>query len=131
MPVICPKLEERCVNYTCNIIYQTSATTAKTSFNGTGISVFQHFDDTEQKDLAEPAITIEGGTDDTSPCSNSSSKTLPKLPISYTQVPPVTQNMSSAVPQIDGPVKSRLPFCNSCLGIALQVNNTQLNCTTE
>ena len=38
-----------------NINHQTSATTAKTSFNGTGISVFQHFD-TKHAATLEPAL---------------------------------------------------------------------------
>ena len=42
-----------------NINHQTSSTTAKSSFNGTGISVFQHFSTSEQTTNGESAMPLE------------------------------------------------------------------------
>ena len=39
-----------------NINHQTSATTAKSSFNGTGISMFQHFSNTDQTASSEQSV---------------------------------------------------------------------------
>ena len=46
-----------------NINYQTSATTANSSFNGTGISVFQHFSNSEQTAESEHKVPVEESPD--------------------------------------------------------------------
>ena len=92
-----------------NINHQTSSTTAKSSFNGTGISVFQH-----QNRLAtngESAMPLEESPDCTVVTPISSQKRLPKLPLSYTQVPPVTEGkLSCAVPSLAKPVTTECPL---------------------
>ena len=89
-----------------NINHQTSATTAKGSFNGTGISVFQH--NTDDTDACEPVVTlVNESSDSTKP----SQKNLPRLPMSYTQVFPVAQSkLSCPVPSSTKPVTTECPL---------------------
>ena len=61
-----------------------SSSTAKDSFHGTGISLFQH----TQSEISQPTV-------DMLICSSLSNKTLFKLPQSYSYVPPVTQSHDS------------------------------------
>ena len=94
-----------------NINHQTSSTTAKSSFNGTGISVFQHFSTSEQTTNGESAMPLEESPDCTVVTPISSQKRLPKLPLSYTQVPPVTEGkLSCAVPSLAKPVTMECPL---------------------
>ena len=94
-----------------NINHQTSSTTAKSSFNGTGISVFQHFSTSEQTTNGESAMPLEESPDCTVVTPISSQKRLPKLPLSYTQVPPVTEGkLSCAVPSLEKPVTTECPL---------------------
>ena len=100
-----PQLKKMCITTSAvdNINHQTSATTAKSSFNGTGISVFQHFSDSEQTAEMEPVMLLEETS--TEVATNLPRKRLPKLPLFYTRVPPVSQGkLSCAVPSIEEPV---------------------------
>lgn len=91
-----------------NINHQTSATTANSSLNGTGISVFQHFNNFDEY---EPVMTLEESADCTLVATNLSRKSLPRLPLSYTQVPPVTQGkLSCPVPILTKPVTTECPL---------------------
>ena len=93
-----------------NINHQTSATTAKSLFNGTGISVFQH-GNSEETVESEPTMPLEESPDCTVATTNLSRKSLPKLPLSYTRVPPVTQGkLSCAVPNLAKPVTTECPL---------------------
>ncbi len=107
---VCPSQLKRGVFTTCavdNINHQTSATTAKNSLNGTSISVFQHFNDSNYDEF-EPVMTFDESCGVTS---TSSRKGLPRLPTSYTQVPPVTQsNLSCPVPSLDWPMMTKCPL---------------------
>ena len=71
-----------------NINHQTSATTAKSSFNGTSVSVFQHFSSTDQITAYEPVMApeefFEEFSESISQSTNLPWKTLPKLHQSYT-----------------------------------------------
>lgn len=90
-----------------NINHQTSATTAKSSFNGAGISVFQHGISAE----SEPAMPLEESPDCTIATTNLSRKSLPKLPLSYTRVPPMTGGkLSCAIPSLAKPVTTECPL---------------------
>ena len=117
LKIVCPPQLKRGVFTTFavdNINHQTSATTAKSSFNGTGISVFQH----GISEQSQPAMQIEESLDCTitTSSSRSSRKCLPKLPLSYTQVPPVTQGkLSCAVPNMAMPVITECPLVPSSL----------------
>ena len=94
-----------------NINHQTSATTAKNSFNGTGISMFQHFNTTDQTAADESVMTLQEPSNSTSQQANPSWKRLPSLPTSYTQVAPVTQGkLSSQITSIDQPVATKCPI---------------------
>ena len=93
-----------------NINHQTSATTAKSSFNGTGISVFQHYGTSEQSIESEPTMPLDEFPDCTV-ATNMSRKTLPKLPLSYTQVPPVAHGkLSCVVPSLEKPLTTECPL---------------------
>ena len=76
--------------------------------NGTGISVFQHFADTDQINALEPITEVEESEDNTASVPTSlPTKRLPRLPMSYTQMPPVTQSkLEWSVPKIDRSLKS-------------------------
>ena len=95
-----------------NINHQTSATTAKSSFNGTGISVFQHFSTFEETAESEPALPLEEPLDCTAAATTTlPGKSLPKLPLSYTRVTPVTHGkLSCAVPSMANPVMTECPL---------------------
>ena len=72
-----------------NIDHNSSATTAKDSFHGTGISLVQH--PTFADEGVDRGIVIIGG--------KAGSKTVHRLPHFYTDVPPVTSSVKqSAVP---------------------------------
>ena len=60
-----------------NINHQTSATTVKSSFNGTSVSVFQHF---SQTTAYEPVMAPEEPSESIPRSTNLPRKTLPKLP---------------------------------------------------
>ncbi len=90
--VVCPPTMRGSVFTTAavdNIDHNPSATTAKDSFHGTGISLLQHptFAD---EGVDRGTVIIEG---------NAGSKTVNQLPRFYTDVPPVTSSVKqSAVP---------------------------------
>jgi hypothetical protein len=114
---VCPPELKRCVFTTSamdNVNHQTSATTAKSSFNGTSISVFQHFDSIEQATESEPALSLEEAPESPAVTTNLSRKSLPKLPLSYTQVSPVTQGkLSCVVPSLARPLTTECPLVAS------------------
>ena len=88
-----------------NINHQMSATTAKSSFNGKSVSVFQHFSSTDQITADEPVTSPEEFSESNSRSTNLPHKTLPKLPQSYTQVSPVIESqIYCPVPRIIQPV---------------------------
>ena len=96
-----------------NINHQTSATTAKGSFNGMGISVFQHgiFEQSQSAMQLEESLEC---TITTTSSSHSSPKYLPKLLLSYTQVSPVTQGkLSCAVPNMAMLMTAKCPLVPS------------------
>ena len=95
-----------------NINHQTSSTTAKSSFNGTGISVFQHFSSTDETTSYESVMPLEEPSDSISePQTNPLRKKLPRLPLSYIQVPPVTQSkLSSSIPSVNQPMMTECPL---------------------
>lgn len=100
--VMCPpKLKENILtNYAVldNIDHNPSSTTAKDSFHGTGISLFQH----PQCEASGVEHTTMMALAD----SNISNKVLRKLPQSYTDVPPVTLSKKDPVlPKVEGPNK--------------------------
>ena len=90
--VVCPPIMRGSVFTTAavdNIDHNPSATTAKDSFHGTGISLVQH--PTFADEGVDRGIVIIGG--------NAGSKTVHQLPHFYTDVPPVTSSVKqSAVP---------------------------------
>ena len=109
MNTVCPPQLKRGVftsSAVDNINHQTSATTTKSSFNGTGISVFQH--NTDDTDACEPVVTlVNESSDSTKP----SQKSLPRLPMSYTQVFPVAQSkLSCPVPSSTKPITTECPL---------------------
>ena len=93
--VVCPPIMRSSVFTTAavdNIDHNPSATTAKDSFHGTGISLVQH--PTFADEGVDRGIVIIGG--------NAGSKTVHQLPHFYTDVPPVTSSVKqSAVPTTD------------------------------
>lgn len=108
LDAVCPPQLKKHVFTTAavdNINHQTSSTTAKNSFNGTGISIFQHCENLSNNTVSE-RIEVEN-TLDNEAAVNNSTKRLPRLPVSYTQVPPVAEGrLSSTIPQVDGPITS-------------------------
>ena len=76
-----PQLKKRVFTTSAmdNINHQTSATTAKSSFNGTDISVFQHYGTSEQSIESEPTMPLDESPDCTV-ATNRSQKTLPNSP---------------------------------------------------
>ena len=66
-----------------NIDHNPSATTAKDSFHGTGISLLQH-PNVADEGVDHGIVIIEG---------NAGSKTVNQLPHFYTDVPPVTSSV--------------------------------------
>ena len=99
-----------------NINHQTSATTAKSSFNDPSVSVFQHFSSTDQTTAYEPVMAPEEFSESISQSTNLPRKTLPKLPQSYTQVSPVTESqICCPVPRISQPVMTECPLMTPAL----------------
>ena len=90
--VVCPPIMRAGVFTTAavdNIDHNPSATTAKDSFHGTGISLLQHPTFAEEG-VDRGIVIIEG---------HAGSKPVNQLPHFYTDVPPVTSSVkSSAVP---------------------------------
>ena len=93
--VVCPPIMQGSEFTTAavdNIDHNPSATTAKDSLHGTGISLVQH--PTFADEGVDRGIVIIGG--------NTGSKTVHQLPHLYTDVPPVTSSVKqSAVPTTD------------------------------
>ena len=99
-----------------NINHQASAMTAKNSFNGTSVSIFQHFSSTDQTTAYEPVMAPEEFSESISRSTNLPRKTLPKLPQSYTQVSPVTESqICCPFPRISQPVMIECPLMTPAL----------------
>lgn len=90
--VVCPTLLRKGLFTTCavdNLDHNPSSTTAKSSFHGTGMSLFQHpSPDSRGEDRILPQ-TQRSGT---------KSKKVPSLPEYYTNVPPASFGQSNPVP---------------------------------
>ena len=92
------------------ILKTTGETTANRSFNGTGISVFHHYGTSEHSIESEPTMPLDESPDCTV-ATNMSRKTFPKLPLSYTQLPPVAHGkLSCAVPSLEKPLTTECPL---------------------